>query len=88
MEIALSHILEKRDSDSDNGARKTDDTSSQVGSTQATSLSLMPTHAQGSHGVSFAVTLARARANSPGVCLPPSLFLNVHKIRVDSDNKR
>ena len=25
---------------------------------------------------------------SPAVCLRPDLFLNVHKIRVDSDNKR
>src|ERR1700692_921891 len=25
---------------------------------------------------------------SPGVCRPPGLFLNVHKIRADSDNKR
>jgi hypothetical protein len=25
---------------------------------------------------------------SLAVCLPPSPFLNLHKIRVDSDNKR
>src|SRR6266516_4261626 len=25
---------------------------------------------------------------SPGVCFPPGLFFNVHKIRVDSDNRR
>jgi hypothetical protein len=27
-------------------------------------------------------------AKWPRVCLPPGLFLNVRKIRVDSDNKR
>jgi hypothetical protein len=36
----------------------------------------------------FRKGLTRAREKSPGVCLPPGLFLNVHKIRVDSDNKR
>jgi len=50
-----------------------------------------PTHARACkklwHGVSF-LNASRARAKSPGVCLPPGLFLNVHKIRVDSDNKR
>jgi hypothetical protein len=33
-ELLIRLHLEKRDSDSDKGARKTDDTSSQVGSTQ------------------------------------------------------
>jgi hypothetical protein len=30
----------------------------------------------------------RNLVKSPGVRLPPGLFLNVHKISVDSDNKR
>jgi hypothetical protein len=32
--------------------------------------------------------ILRNLVKSPGVRLPPGLFLNVHKIRVDSDNKR
>ena len=31
---------------------------------------------------------SQSRVKSPGVCRPPGLFLNVHKIRADSDNKR
>jgi hypothetical protein len=39
-------------------------------------------------GNTFGSEMLRIPATSPGVCLPPGLFLNAHKIRVDSDNKR
>jgi len=39
-------------------------------------------------GNTFGSEMLPIPVKSPGVRLPPALFLNVRKIRVDSDNKR